>query len=84
MLTPPFKTPPFYKFVRHPIYLDFIIAFWAAPTMSYGRLLFAAVTTAYITVGAMLEEHNLVTVFGEEYRNYRGRVSMLVPWRKSA
>jgi len=79
-----FKTPVFYKFVRHPIYLGFIIASWAAPTMTVGHLLFAAVITAYIFVGIFLEERDLVELFGDEYNRYRERVSMLVPWRKSA
>jgi protein-S-isoprenylcysteine O-methyltransferase Ste14 len=83
MPAPRFRVPLLYGFVRHPLYLGFIIAFWAAPTMTVGHLLFAAVTTAYILVAIQLEERDLVDLFGDDYRRYRKRVSMLFPWRRS-
>jgi methanethiol S-methyltransferase len=71
-----------YRLVRHPLMLGFIIAFWATPTMTAGHLLFSVVMTGYILIATQLEEHDLVAALGDEYRDYRREVPMLVPLRR--
>jgi methanethiol S-methyltransferase len=76
---PKFVTPFYYKFVRHPLMLGFIIAFWAAPVMTIGHLLFAMATTGYILIAIQLEERDLVHYHGEEYKRYQREVSQIIP-----
>jgi protein-S-isoprenylcysteine O-methyltransferase Ste14 len=77
-----FQTPGLYKYVRHPLMLGFILAFWATPHMTTGHLVFAGLVTAYVFVGIALEERDLIRRFGETYKAYRARTPMLIPWPK--
>ena len=83
---PQFHTPSLYKLVRHPLYIGWLIIFWAAPTMTVAHLVFALMTTAYILVAIQFEERDLVDAFGNDYVDYRRRTPMIVPrlWRTGA
>lgn len=79
--TPPqFRERFHYRWVRHPLMVGFIIAFWATPHMTAGHLLFAGASTAYILIALQLEERDLLAAHGDEYRSYKQRVPSLVPW----
>jgi protein-S-isoprenylcysteine O-methyltransferase Ste14 len=75
----PFATPGPYRLVRHPLYVGWLLAFWATPTMGLAHLVFALGMTAYILVAIRLEERNLAQFYGEFYQSYRQRVPMLIP-----
>ena len=79
-----FKAKWIYKYIRHPLMLGWIIAFWATPQMSAGHLVFAVGTTIYILIGIQFEERDLVKSHGEDYENYRLKVSMLLPFKKKS
>jgi protein-S-isoprenylcysteine O-methyltransferase Ste14 len=78
----PFKVTGFYKWVRNPLMLGFLMAFWAAPVMTAGRLLFAAGMTLYIFLGIYFEERTIAKHLGEPYLKYRGQTSMILPFFK--
>ena len=77
-----FRTPGPYRMVRHPIYVGWLLAFWATPTMTVTHLVFALATTAYILIAIQLEEHDLVDTFGDTYRDYRKHVPGLIPFTR--
>lgn len=80
----PFKQVALYQYCRHPIMLGFIVAFWAAPEMSAGHLVFAIATTGYILVAVQIEERDLVRLHGARYEEYQKRTSMLIPLPRRA
>jgi protein-S-isoprenylcysteine O-methyltransferase Ste14 len=80
----PFRTPFFYKYVRHPLYLGFMIAFWATPVMTVAHLFFAIMTTLYMVTAIQFEERDLTTHFGTKYKQYKRVAPMLIPFTKTS
>jgi len=78
----PFRVPLLYKHVRHPLYVGFLMAVWAAPTMTVGRLLLAFGWTAFMLTAIQFEERDLIGLFGRQYERYRDNVPMLIPFSK--
>jgi protein-S-isoprenylcysteine O-methyltransferase Ste14 len=80
MPPPRFRTPLFYRWVRHPLYTGLLLALWATPDMTYGHALLAFGLSVYIFIGIAYEERELIGNFGETYVEYRRKVGMVVPW----
>jgi protein-S-isoprenylcysteine O-methyltransferase Ste14 len=76
---PELRQPFFYRWVAHPLYAGFFLAFWATPHMTAGHLLLAVALSIYMLIAIRYEEHDLTGVFGEDYRRYRSQVGMLLP-----
>ena len=77
-----FRTPFFYKYVRHPLYLGFMIAFWSTPTMTIAHLFFAVISTAYMLTAIQFEENDLIKEFGARYKDYKKSAPMIIPFVK--
>ena len=76
---PELRQPLFYRWVAHPLYAGFFLAFWATPHMTVGHLLLALALSIYMLIAIRYEEHDLTGVFGDDYRRYRAGVGMLIP-----
>ena len=76
---PVFRQPLFYRWIRHPLYLGFFMAFWAAPEMTAGHLLLAGGMSVFMLIAIQYEEKDLVALFGRDYEDYRQRAGMLLP-----